>query len=98
MLDAKKMSEAIRSKRKKLKEDGVENMVDTAALPQMNPQDIWNLEKQSQLDEIPGADEIKSGPESATMEGEQVDDSQDIANLKKQMARVHSILNKLSVG
>jgi tRNA G46 methylase TrmB len=99
MLDAKKMSEAIRMKRKKVKEDGVENMVNTSPLPQMNPQDIWNLEKKAQMEEtIPGADEIGSGPGSATMEGPQKDDSQDVMNLKKQMARVEKILSKLSVG
>jgi hypothetical protein len=99
MLDAKKMSDAIRMKRKKLREDGVENMVDTAPAPQMNPQDIWNMEKKAQMeDTIPGADQIKSGPDSATMEEPQKDDSQDIANLKKQMSRVEKILSRLSVG
>lgn len=98
MLDAKSLSMAIRAKRKSLKEDGVENMVDTGPAPQMNAQDVWNEEKQAQLDEIPGADEIKAGPGSATMEENQKDDSQDVAVLKKQMARVEKILSKLSVG
>jgi hypothetical protein len=98
MLDAKSLSSAIRMKRKKLKEDGVENMVDTAPAPQMNAQDVWNEEKMAQMEEIPGADEIKSGPDSATMEEEQKEDSQDVAVLKKQMARVEKILSKLSVG
>lgn len=93
------MSEAIRSKRKKLKEDGVENMVDTAALPQMNPQDVWAKEKEAQWEEtIPGVDEIGTGPGSATMEGPQKDDSQDLAVLKRQMDRVERILSKLKVG
>lgn len=86
-------------KRKKLKADGVENMVDTAALPQMNPQDVWNEEKMAQHEEtIPGADDIKSGPGSATMEEDQKDDSQDMSVLKKKMDRVERILSKLKVG
>jgi hypothetical protein len=99
MIDAKKLSEEIRSKRKKLKEEGVDRMIDTAALPQMNPQDIWNQEKMAQHEEtIPGADEIGSGPGTVTMEEPQKDDSQDVEVLKKQMARVERILSKLSVG
>ncbi len=99
MLDAKKMSEAIRMKRKKVKEEGLDNMLDTAPLPQMNPQDIWNQEKMAQHEEtIPGADEIGTGPGLPTMEESQKDDSQDVMVLKKQMARVQKILNKLSVG
>jgi len=99
MLDAKKMSEAIRMKRKKLRDDGVDNMVDTAALPQMNPQDVWNEEKKMQMEEtIPGAKDKSMAPGEATMEGEQVDDSQSLDVLKKKMDRVERILSKLSVG
>ncbi len=99
MLDAKSLSSAIRMKRKKLRDEGVDKMVDTAALPQMNPQDVWNEEKMAQHEEtIPGADEIESGPGEATMEGEQKDDSQDMAVLKKKMAMVERILSKLSIG
>lgn len=99
MLDAKKMSEAIRNKRKKVKEEGMDNMLDTAPGPQMNSQDIWNQEKMAQHEEtIPGADEIKSGPGMPTMEEKQKDDSQDVSDLKKKMARVGRILGKLSVG
>lgn len=93
------MSAAIRMKRKQVKEDGVENMIDTAPGPQMNPQDIWNEEKMAQHEEtIPGADEIGSGPSMPTMEGPQADDSQDVSDLKKKMARVEKILSRLSVG
>lgn len=99
MLDARKMSEAIRMKRKKLKDDGVENMVATEPKPQMNPQDIWNEEKMAQHEEtIPGADEIGTGPGLPTMEGPQKDDSQDVDDLKRKMDRVERILSKLSVG
>lgn len=99
MLDAKKLSEAIRMKRKKVKADGVENMIDTAPLPQMNAQDVWNKEKMAQHEEtIPGADEIGTGPGEPTMEEDQKDDSQDVMDLKKKMARVEKILSKLSIG
>lgn len=99
MLSAEMLSKKIRMRRKGLKEEGVENMIDTAPLPQMNPQDIWNLEKQAQMEEtIPGADEIEAGPMSPVMEEEDPENSQDIAVLKKHMARIGKILNKLSVG
>ena|ERR1700722_14084387 len=99
MLDAKKLSDAIRMKRKKVRADGVENMVDTAALPQMNPQDVWNMEKQAQMEEtIPGAKDKSMAPGEATMEGPQENDSQDVADLKRKMDRVERILSKLSVG
>lgn len=98
-IDAKSLSDAIRMKRKKLKEEGVENMVDTDPAPQMNPQDIWNMEKKAQMEEtIPGADEIGTGPGLPTMEEPQKDDSQDVDDLKRKMARVEKILSRLSVG
>lgn len=98
MMSASKMSEAIRMKRKKLRDDGVENMVDTAALPQMNPQDVWNEEKKAQMEEtIPGAAEAgaRMGPGEATMETAQADDSQDKEVLKKRMARVRMLFDSL---
>lgn len=96
MISAAKMSEAIRMKRKKLKEDGVDNMIDTSAKPQMNPQDIWNEEKMAQHEEtIPGADEIMAGPGTATMEEPQMDDSQDTAVLAKKMAMIKKIFDSL---
>ena len=96
MMSAKQMSEAIRMKRKQVKADGVENMIDTAAGPQMNPQDIWNQEKMAQMEEtIPGADEIKAGPGTATMEEDQMDDSQKLSVLQKKMARVKAIFDAL---
>lgn len=96
MFSAKSMSDAIRMRRKKLKEEGVENMVDTAALPQMNPQDVWNLEKQAQMEEtIPGSGDGSEAPSGPVMEGEQMDDSQDVAVLKKKMARIKAIFDSL---
>jgi hypothetical protein len=100
MLSPKAMSEAIRSKRKKLKEDGVENMVDTAALPQMNPQDVLNLKQKATMQDTMGIDEsdksmASDDPADASMPA---DSSQDMDKLKRQMARVERILGTLSVG
>lgn len=96
MLSAQKLSEAIRMRRKKLKGDGVDNMVDTAPAPQMNAQDVWDAEKMAQHEEtIPGADEIGTGPGSATMEEPQMDDSQSLEVLKRKMARVKAIFDSL---
>lgn len=97
MLDAKKMSDAIRVKRKKVKEEGLDNMLDTAPGPQMNPQDIYNLKQQAQMEEtmdVPEKSMAPSDPADGNIDGT----SQEIAYLKKQMARVQKILNKLSVG
>ncbi len=97
MISAKAMSESIRMKRKKVKEDGVENMVDTAALPQMNPQDVMNLKQEAQMDEtmdLPEKNEAPSDPADARVTGS----SQDMDYLKKKMARIERILGTLSVG
>lgn len=97
MLSAKSMSDAIRMKRKKLKDDGVENMVDTAALPQMNPQDVMNLKQQAQMEEtmdLPEKSMAPSDPADADINGT----SQDMSDLKKKMARIEKILGTLSVG
>lgn len=97
MLSAKSMSEAIRMKRKKLKEDGVENMVDTTAAPQMNPGDVLNLKQEAQMDEtmdLPEKNEAPSDPADARVSGT----SQDVGALKKKMARIAKILGSLSVG
>lgn len=96
---AKALSEAIRVKRKRLRESGDERLVDTAALPLMNPQDIWNKEKEAQMEEtIPGATERGAGPMSPNMEEPQKEDSQDVAILKKKMAMVGRILARLKMS
>lgn len=97
MISAKSMSESIRMKRKKVKEEGVEHMVDTAALPQMNPQDVLNLKHKAQMAEtidIPEKSEAPDDPADARVEGT----SQDMDYLKKKMARIEKILGTLSVG
>lgn len=97
MMSAKAMSEAIRMKRKKVKEEGVDNMVDTAALPQMNPQDILNLKQKAQMEEtmdIPEKSEAPSDPADARIEGT----SQSEEVLKKKMAMISKIIGHLSVG
>ncbi len=94
MLSAKNLSEAIRMKRKKLR-DGVE-LTDTAPLPKMNPQDIWNEEKRAQMEEtIPGSGDGSSAPGEATMEGEQMDDSQKLSFLKARMAKIKALFDSL---
>lgn len=96
MPSAKQMSDAIRMKRKKVKADGVENMVDTAPGPQMNPQDIMNLKQQAQIDEtldLPEKSMAPSDPADPTLDGTQKE-----SDLKKRMARVSRILAHLSRG
>lgn len=96
MISAKAMSEAIRMKRKKVKEAGTENMIDTAPGPQMNPQDILNLKQEAQMDELMDLPEKSSAPcdpADATL-----DDTQKTSALKKKMARIARILGTLSVG
>ena len=77
------MSEAIRAKRKKLKEDGVDNMVDTTALPQMNPQDILNLKQEAQMADSIDIPEKSSAPDDPADPA--MGDSQDPTALKKKM-------------
>lgn len=99
-MSAKSMSDAIRMKRKSVKEDGVSNMVDTDAIPQMNPQDILNLKQKAQMEEtmdIPEKSMAPDDPANTSISGED-GDSQSTASLKSKMARVAKILSKLSVG
>lgn len=96
MISAKALSDAIRMKRKKLKADGVENMIDTAPGPQMNPQDIHNLKMEAQYRDtmdIPDRPEGESDPANA-----ELDDSQKVSALKKKMSRLARILDNLSIG
>lgn len=97
MFDAKSMSSAIRMKRKKLKSDGVENMIDTAPGPQMNPQDIYNQKMDAQVEDTlgsPAKSMAPSDPADASVDGS----SQDLMALKKKMARIERILGTLKVG
>lgn len=100
MLDAKKLSDAIRMKRKKVKEEGVDNLLDTAPGPQMNPQDIYNLKHKAQIEEtldVPPKSEAPSDPADASL-NDPDGSSQDVADLKRKMDRVERILSRLSVG
>lgn len=94
MLSASKMSDAIRMKRKKVKEDGVENMIDTAPGPQMNPQDIYNMKMDAQVEDTidsPHRDMAPSDPADGDIKGT----SQSKSDLKSRMARVRAAFNKL---
>lgn len=94
MISAKKMSEAIRMKRKKVKEDGVENMIDTAPGPQMNPQDILFNKNEAQWDEtmdLPEKISAPSDPADEDIKGT----SQDVEELKRQMAKIKKVFDKL---
>lgn len=92
MYSAKKMSEAIRMKRKTLKEDGVDNMVDTAPGPQMNPQDILNLKQKAQMEETMDLPEKSMAPDDPADPA--LDGTQEEAELSKRMARVKRSLGK----
>lgn len=97
MYSAKQMSDAIRMKRKKVKEDGVENMVDTDSHPQMNPQDIYNDKLYGQVEatlESPEKSMAPDDPADADIAGT----SQELAALKMKMAKVRKILAKLSMS
>lgn len=97
MMSAKSMSDAIRMKRKKLKADGVDNMVDTAALPQMNPQDVMNLKQKAQMEETMDLPEKSMAPDDPA-DSDISGGSQDMMALKKKMARIAKILGTLSIG
>lgn len=96
-MNAKSMSDAIRMKRKKLKEEGVDNMVDTAALPQMNPQDVLNLKQKAQMEETMDLPEKSMAPDDPA-DADIAGTSQSMADLKKKMSRVARVLSQLSMG
>lgn len=97
MISAKMLSDRIRSKRKKVASDGVENMVDTAPGPQMNPQDILNLKQQAQMDDtldLPAKSSAPSDPADANISGS----SQEKSALMRHQSRVRKIIGRLSIG
>jgi hypothetical protein len=94
MISAKSLSEAIRMKRKTLKKDGVENMIDTAPGPQMNPQDIYNNKQQAQMEDTIDAPEKYSAPDDPA--DETLDETQTMSGLEKRMAKVKASFHKLS--
>lgn len=98
MLSAAKMSEAIRMKRKKVKDEGIDNMLDTAPGPQMNPQDIHNMKLHAEEEELGDPDHsfgeksmAPSDPADANLKGS----SQEISDLKRKMAKIEAVFNKL---
>lgn len=97
MMDAKAMSAAIRMKRKKLKDDGVENMVDTGPAPQMNPQDIYNQKMYSQVEDTIDSPKKSMAPMDPA-DGDIDGTSQSKGKLMKDMARTKRILGTLKIG
>ena len=95
MISAKSLSEAIRMKRKTLKKDGVDNMIDTAAGPQMNPQDIYNNKQQAQMEETMDTPDKSSAPDDPADE-DISGTSQSISELEKRMAKVKASFAKLA--
>lgn len=96
MMSAKMMSEKIRMKRKKIEDDGLENAVDTAPGPQMNPQDILNLKQQAQMRDTMDIEDPHEGPSDPA--DPELDGTQEMSELKKRMARIEGIFNKLSMS
>lgn len=97
MLDAKMMSEKIRMKRKKVAADGVENMVDTAPGPQMNPQDILFNKQTAQWQETMGTPPKSMAPSDPADEST-AGTSQDKAALAKHMSRVRKSIASMRMG
>jgi hypothetical protein len=97
MINPKMLSERIRMKRKKLAADGVENMVDTAPGPQMNPQDILFNKQTAQWRETMDTPEPMAGPSDPADE-KTSGTSQDKAALSRHMARVKKLIGGMSIG
>lgn len=96
MYSAKQMSDAIRMKRKSMKEEVPADMVDTAPRSEVGPNDILNNKYDAQIHEtldLPVKSSAPSDPADA-----ELGDSQKESALKKKMARIAKILGSLSVG
>lgn len=90
---AKSLSDAIRMKRKKLKDDGVANMVDTKAIPQMDPNGIAETKEKAQIEETLDVPEKSMAPDDPA--DSTLDETQTEAGLAKRMRRVKSAFGKL---
>lgn len=96
MYSAKQMSDAIRMKRKSMKEEVPGDMVDTAPRSEVGPNEILNNKYDAQIHEtldLPVKSSAPSDPADA-----ELGDSQKESALKKKMARIAKILGSLSVG
>jgi hypothetical protein len=97
IMNAKEMSDRIRVKRKQLQEAGADNLVDTTALPQMNPQDVLNLKYDAQIEETMDSPEKSNAPDdpaNADIDGT----SQSKAALAEKMARISKMFNRLNAA
>lgn len=94
MLNAKELSAAIRAKKKKLLESEPE-MIGTSPVPDMNAQDIWDLEKKGYIEDMVKADPKINADETSANEPD--DDA-----IKKmqdaRMGRLNSYFDKLDLS
>lgn len=96
-MNAKQMSAAIRGKRKEVKEEGLENMLDTGPAPQMNPQDILLMKQEAQWDETMDLSEKSMAP-SDPADADIAGTSQDKEYLKRELERLSRIIGTLKLS
>jgi hypothetical protein len=93
MLSASQISKAIRMKKKALMSKEPE-IVDTSPVPDMNAQDVWNMEKDGYVEDKLGSPKKISASESALEEpGEDILESKRM----QRMARLRSYLDGMSI-
>jgi len=94
MFDAMELSKAIRAKKKKLAESDPE-LIGTSPVPDMNAQDIYDLDKKAYIEDM-----VKSDPKIDAREtsmNEPGDDALQAAD-KARMGRLNSYLDGLDLS
>jgi hypothetical protein len=96
MMNAMKLSEAIRMKKKKLLESEMNpEMIGTSPVPDMNAQDVWDNEKKAYIENAVDADPKIDARE--TMADEPSDDEIRMMD-KARMARLSSYFDDLDMS
>lgn len=97
LMDAKKLSEVIRMKKKKMLEADPEIM-DTSPTPDMNAQDVYDMEQKGRIEStIDAPEKINSDDAMMAMSKEESMNVGPSEDEKKRMARLKMFINSMDV-
>lgn len=95
LMDAAKLSEVIRMKKKKMREADPE-IVDTSPVPDMNAQDVYDMEQKGRIESTIGAPKKINADD--TMMDEKYDGIGVSPEEKMRMPRLRAYLDSLDMG
>ena len=96
LMNPKKISEVIRMKKKKMLEADLE-IIGTSPVPDMNAQDVYDLEKKGQIESTINAPEKINSDDAMMAMGGEADNVGVSEDEKKRMGRLRSYIDSLDV-